>query len=120
MEIKRNSEIREIKGFEGSKIKKYFYPENTKNGIRFSIAYFTLEPGKRTLLHKLESSEVYFILEGIGILKINEELCKVQKDDCVYVQSMEEQLIENTGEIDLKFLCIVDPAWKEENDIILE
>ena len=120
MEIKRDFEVSEIKGFEGSKIKEYFRPENTKNGIRFSIAHFTLESGKRTLLHKLQSSEIYFILEGTGVFKINEESCIVQKDDCVYVQSMAEQLIENTGERDLKFLCIVDPAWKEENEIILE
>ena len=120
MYIKRNSEIIEVKGREGSKIKNYFHPENTKNEIKFSLAHFSLEPGKKTVLHKLQSSEVYYILEGCGILKINENSFEVQKDDSVYVPSMARQTIENTGNEDLKFLCIVDPAWKEENETILE
>jgi len=120
MSIKRNSEILEIKGFEGSKIKNYFRPDNTENGIRFSIAHFTLEPGKRTLLHKLQSSEIYYILEGSGILKINNELLEVQKNDSVYVPSMSKQCIENTGMKSLRFLCIVDPEWKKENETVLE
>ena len=120
MLIKRNSDISEIVGFECSKIKKYFDPENTQNGIRFSIVYCTLAQGKSTLLHKLKSSEIYYILEGSGILKVNNESKKVQKDDSVYVASMSEQKLENTGLQDLKFLCVVDPAWKEENEMVLE
>jgi len=120
MSIKRNSEIIEVKGREGSKIKNYFQPENTKNGIKFSLSHFTLEPRKKTFLHKLQSSEVYYILEGCGILKINDNSFEIQKDDSVYVPSMAEQKIENTGDEDLKFLCIVEPAWKEENEIVLE
>lgn len=30
-----------------------------------------------------------------------------------------EQYLENTGKNNLKFLCIVDPAWKKEDEAIL-
>jgi len=33
---------------------------------------------------------------------------------------MSEQYIENTGSGNLQFLCIVEPAWKPEDEIILE
>ena len=53
-------------------------------------------------------------------MKINDESFSVKKDDSIYVPPMSEQFLENTGEKDLRFLCIVDPAWKIEDEVILE
>ena len=53
-------------------------------------------------------------------LEINKERFHLKKDDSVYVPPNSEQFIENTGTIDLVFLCIVEPAWKIEDEIILE
>jgi mannose-6-phosphate isomerase-like protein (cupin superfamily) len=120
MLIKKSSEIESFQGNEGTKIKQYFHPHNTLNGISYSIAQFTLEPGKRSLNHKIKSSEIYYILEGEAILKIDQQFYQLGKDDSMYVPPMSEQLIENTGSINLRFLCIVEPAWKSEDEIILE
>jgi mannose-6-phosphate isomerase-like protein (cupin superfamily) len=120
MSLRRNSEIDSIQGDEGTKIKQYFHPHNTLNGINYSIAQFTLGPGKKSKLHKISSSEIYYILEGSGNLKIDEETHHIEKDDSAYVPPNSKQFIENTGSIDLKFLCIVGPAWKAENEILLE
>jgi mannose-6-phosphate isomerase-like protein (cupin superfamily) len=84
------------------------------------LAEFTIKQGKRSLRHKLQSSEIYYILEGVGNLRINDESFSVKKDDSIYVPPMSEQFIENTGTSDLRFLCIVDPAWKTEDEIVLE
>ena len=48
MSLRKNSEIKSIQGDEGTQIKQYFYPHNTLNGINYSIAQFTLEPGKKS------------------------------------------------------------------------
>ena len=120
MSVRKNSEIETISGNEGTKIKQYFHPHNTLNGIGYSLAQFTLEPKKRSLLHKIKSSEIYYILEGEAVLKIDDQSYQVKKDDSVYVPPMSEQYIENTGTEDLRFLCIVEPAWKPEDEIILE
>ena len=104
MSIKRGSEIPTVEGKEGTKIKQYFHPHNTRNGIRFSLAQFTLKPSKRSLLHKLQSSEVYYILEGKGVLTINSKKITVEKDDSVYVAPLSDQFIENSGTEDLRFL----------------
>ena len=120
MSLRRNSEIDIIQGNEGTKIKQYFHPHNTLNGINYSLAQFTLEPGKKSKLHKLSSSEIYYVLEGSGNLTINEESHILQKDDSVYVPPNAKQFIENLGKGDLKFLCIVEPAWKTENESLLE
>ncbi len=73
MSLRKNSEIKSIQGNEGTKIKQYFHPHNTLNGINYSMAQFTLEAGKKTKLHKMSSSEIYYILEGSVKLKIKED-----------------------------------------------
>ncbi len=120
MSLRKNSEIKSLHGDDGTKIKQYFHPHNTLNGINYSIAQFTLEPGKKSKLHKMSSSEIYYILEGSGNLKINEETYHLEKDDSVYVPPNSKQFIENIGSINLRFLCIVEPAWKANDEILLE
>jgi len=120
MSLRKNSEIKSIQGDEGTKIKQYFHPHNTLNGINYSMAQFTLEPGKKSKLHKMSSSEIYYILEGSGNLKIDEETYHLEKDDSAYVPPNSKQLIENTGSTNLRFLCIVEPAWKADDEILLE
>jgi len=120
MSIRKNSEIDSIVGNEGTKIKQYFHPHNTLNGINYSLAQFTLEPGEKSKLHKMSSSEIYYILEGEGKLTIDGESYLLQKDDSVYVSPNAKQFIENSGNKILKFLCIVEPAWKASDEILLE
>ncbi|MBA4459220.1 MAG: cupin domain-containing protein [Nitrosopumilaceae archaeon] len=119
MSLKRNSDIEPIQGNEGTRIKQFFHPHNTLEGIGYSLAQFTLEPGKSSKLHKLKSSEIYYILEGKANLRIEGENMKLGKDDSVYVPPNAVQNIKNIGNDDLRFLCIVEPAWKEEDEIIL-
>lgn len=120
MSVQRDSEIKSIQGNEGAQIKQYFHPHNTLNGINYSLAQFTLEPGKKSRLHKMRSSEIYYILEGKGRIKIDEETHNIEKDDSVYVPPNSKQFIENSGSANLRFLCIVEPAWKADDEIFLE
>ena len=120
MSLRKESEIEPIQGNEGTKVRQYFHPHNTLNGISYSIAQFTLEPGKRSKMHKMSSSEIYYILEGSGKMKIDGDIYNLEKDDSVYVPPNTTQLIENSGSADLRFLCIVEPAWKADDEILLE
>ncbi|NNM36236.1 MAG: cupin domain-containing protein [Nitrosopumilus sp.] len=120
MSLRKNSEIDSIQGDEGTKIKQYFHPHNTLNGINYSLAQFTLEPGKKSKLHKLNSSEIYYILEGSGNLRIDGKDHNLNHDDSAYVSPKSEQFIENTGTGNLRFLCIVEPAWEANDETILE
>ena len=120
MSLRKNSEIESIQGEEGTSIKQLFHPHNTLEGIGYSLAQFTLEPGKESKLHKLKSSEIYYILEGRANLRIGDEILELEKDDSAYVPPNSKQNIKNIGEKDLRFLCIVEPTWKASDEIILE
>ena len=63
-------------------------------------------------------SEVYYILRGRGRIHIGNEISDVNSGDAVYIPSYSAQHISNTGDGDLTFLCIVDPAWREEDEEI--
>ena len=117
---KKICDIDSIDGGEGTVIRQIFHPHNTLNGIRYSISHSELKPWKKSKLHKLKSSEIYYILQGEGNVFVDDESIKVSQDQVIYIPPFSKQMIENTGNIDLKFLCIVDPAWKQEDEIILE
>ena len=120
MTIKKLQDIEVLDGEEGTKIRQIFHPHNTLNGIRYSISHSELKPGKKSKLHKLKTSEVYYILQGEGNLQIDGEIFKVLKDQAIYIPPHSKQCIENTGDDELKFLCMVDPAWKHEDETVLE
>ena len=120
MIIKKLQDLQIIKGSEGTNICQIFHPHNTLSGIRYSISHCSLEPGKKSKLHKMKTSEVYFILEGKGVLHIDDEAIDVSKDNVIYIPPHSKQFIENTDQTELKLLCIVDPAWRQEDEVILD
>ena len=120
MTIRKLQDIEIIDGGEGTKIRQIFHPHNTLNGIRYSVSHSELQPGEKSKLHKMKTSEVYYILQGEGNLTIEEDVIKVSKDQAIYIPPHSKQCIENTGKNELKFLCIVDPAWKLDDEVVLE
>jgi mannose-6-phosphate isomerase-like protein (cupin superfamily) len=85
----------------------------------FSLAYAIVKPGQSTLVHKLStSSEIFYILKGEGVVHIEQESVPVHPGQVVYVPPNSKQFIQNTGYLDLTFLCLVSPQWKKENEKI--
>jgi len=120
MLIKKLQEIDSMEGEKGTTIHQIFHPHNTLNGIRFSISHSTLSCGKKSRLHKMKTSEIYYILEGEGKIHLDDQSLPISKDQAIYVPPLSKQYIENTGDSELNFLCIVDPAWRREDEILLE
>jgi mannose-6-phosphate isomerase-like protein (cupin superfamily) len=92
------------------------HPDKTDLAIRYSLAHAVVKPGQTSKPHKLKTSEVYYILEGEGIMHINGESEKIKPGQAIYIPPNSRQYIRNTGSSELKFLCIVDPAWRHEDE----
>lgn len=87
--------------------------------LPYSIVHVVLKPGMTSLPHFLkESSEVYFILEGQGEMHIDDESAAVAQGHAVYIPPGSKQYIQNTGTDDLKFLAIVHPMWRKEDEVV--
>ena len=52
-------------------------------------------------------------------MHIDEDAGLVEQSDTIYIPPHSVQFIENIDQTDLKFLCIVDPAWKIEDEEVL-
>ena len=115
---KRIEDIESFRGEEGTEIRQIFHPHNTLNGINFSLAHSIILPGKSSKPHKMKSAEVYFVLEGEGTIHIDNDVKEIHQNESVYVPPMAKQFLMNTGNIDLKVLCIVDPAWRQEDEVL--
>ena len=88
--------------------------------LPYSIVDVVLKPGMTSLPHLLkESSEVYYILEGRGEMHIDNESAAVAQGQAVYIPPGSKQYIQNMGTDDLKFLGIVHPMWRKEDEVIL-
>ncbi|HWP78257.1 MAG: cupin domain-containing protein [Thermoproteota archaeon] len=112
--------ISPVEGGEGTQIKQIFHPHNTMLGIRFSMARCTMQKNTKSKKHTLKSAEVYYITSGTGILHVDDKACELKAGHAVYVPPHSEQFVENTGDVPLEFLCIVDPAWRQEDETITE
>jgi len=117
MNIKDTEKLEVFSGQEGTEIRQIFSPEDTDNVIRYSIAHCTINPGKNSKPHIMKTSEVYYILEGNGIFHIGDGQREVKKNEAVFVPPNSRQFLENNGSVDLIALCIVDPAWRQEDEV---
>jgi mannose-6-phosphate isomerase-like protein (cupin superfamily) len=114
--------LHDIPGFragDGSFLRELLHPAKEPLGIGYSLAHASVRPGDRTLPHRLRSAEVYVILEGTGRMRVGDESAEVGPGQAVLIPPGEVQSLENTGASDLAFLCIVDPAWRAEDEEIL-
>ena len=107
--------------FAGDKtvLKELLHPDKQNIKIRYSLAHATVKPGKTSTPHTLKTSEVYYILEGEGKMHIDNESENIKAGQAIYIPPDSKQFIENIGKNDLKFLCIVDPAWRKEDEVVL-
>lgn len=105
---------------DNSVLRELINPHQDDLSVRYSFAVAMVEPGGTTYLHRLKNSEVYFILDGQGEMRVGDETAPVHAGHAVYIPPKAEQQITNTGDEDLLFVCIVDPAWREEDEEVLE
>jgi len=117
--IRNLGTLAEITAGDGTILREILRPGDKGVGIRYSLAHAKLPPGQNSRQHRLNSTKVYFIMEGEGIMQIDGERRPVAPGDCIYIPSGAVQHIENHGEGDLVFLCVVDPAWRKEDEQIL-
>ena len=101
-------------------LRELLHPDKADLKIGYSLAHAVVRPGKTTLSHRLKTSEVYYIMEGKGIMYIDEECAEVGPGMAIYIPPGAKQNIHNPGDRDLIFICMVDPAWKEEDEEVLE
>jgi mannose-6-phosphate isomerase-like protein (cupin superfamily) len=101
-------------------LKELFNPlKDLELDLRYSLAVGRIQMGGETYLHRLKSSEVYFLLKGTAEVYIDDEVGVVGAGQAFYVPPGSAQRVKNVGSEELLFACIVDPAWDADDEEIL-
>jgi mannose-6-phosphate isomerase-like protein (cupin superfamily) len=120
MMLTRLKDCPEFTAGDRTRLRELLHPEKSNVEVGYSLAHGYLDPGNRSSRHRLRSSEVYYFLAGEGTFTVGERSVTVSPGDVVYVPPGADQSLMNTGTGAIEFLCLVDPAWKMEDEEILE
>ena len=102
-----------------SVLRELLHPNKVAMKLRYSLAHATVLPGRKSVLHRLRASEVYYILGGRGVMHIDGEQRAVHAGQAIYIPPNARQYITALGRTPLRFLCIVDPAWRKQDEIVV-
>jgi len=105
---------------DSTRLRELLHPDKQPLELRYSLAHATLPVGETSQPHALKTSEVYYILSGHGEMHIEDETSLVEPGDAVYIPPQARQFIHNCGNEPLIFICIVDPAWRQEDETVFE
>lgn len=103
-----------------TRLREILHPDKHQLNLGYSLAHGTLGPGRRSKWHVLASSEVYYFIAGQGRFMIDDQVVSVEPGTTLYVPPGGKQSLENTGNSEIEFLCVVEPAWKVEDEQVLE
>ena len=120
MLVKKFNDCKEIIAGDATVLRETLNGLNDPVACRYSLAHARLAPGKTSLRHALKTTEVYYIVRGKGQMHINNEMQEVGPKDTIYIPPESVQYIENIGDEELEFLCIVDPAWRIEDEMVMK
>ncbi len=116
MFVKYLKDCQEFIAGDNSILRELLHPDKMDAHFRYSLAHAKVPIGEKTKPHRLRTSEVYYILSGNGLMHIDGESHEVGSECAVYIPPNAIQYIENSGNCDLEFLCIVDPAWRQSDE----
>ena len=106
---KDGSEIRELLAHRNSCIEKQ------------SLAEARVPIGQSITPHyHPQTEEIYYILEGLGEMRLGDERRSVGSGDAIAIPPGVEHQITNTGDVILKFLCCCAPPYEHEDTVLTE
>src|ERR1044071_3994247 len=91
----------------------------TASITRCSLAEEILLPGQTvTPHHHREIEEIYYIVEGRGVMTVGGEQQTVAAGDAVYVPRGHRHTLTNTGTEPIKLLLVCGPAFFYEDEVL--
>lgn len=120
MKVVNRRDVSQFITKDSSEIREILAPANS--GIRNqSLAEARLAPGMSTdeHFHPL-TEEIYYVLEGQGRLRVEDEECEVGHGDGIAILPGHRHKMWNTGGSPLVFLCCCSPAYSHDDTVITE
>src|SRR5262245_61125537 len=70
-----------------------------------------LQSGGQQRIHSHRPEQVYFILEGSGLMTVGSETERVAAGDCVFIPTGQPHGLKNDGDVVLRYFSAAAPAY---------
>ena len=94
---------------------KLVYPETGLDAKTLCMGLVEIDPGHASPLHRHNCEEVYYVLDGEGVLELEGENYPLTKGGCSLQRPNEKHLVRNTGTETLRLLVVggimLVPLW---------
>ena len=70
-----------------------------------------IQPGGAQRMHSHAPEQVYFILEGSGLMTVGDETRRVGPGDCIFIRSGESHGLKNDGTTILRYFSAAAPGY---------
>jgi mannose-6-phosphate isomerase-like protein (cupin superfamily) len=105
---------------DGSEIRELMHPALHGN-LNQSLAEATVARGCKTTLHRhRQTEEIYYVVQGAGMMVLGDEILPVQTGDAICIAPGTAHCIENTGTEPLRILCACAPPYDHDDTELLE
>src|SRR5262245_730246 len=83
----------------------------TSSAEQLTTTLAILQPGGEQRLHSHRPEQVYFILEGRGLMTVGSETQRVEPGDCIFIPSGQPHGLKNDGDATLRYFSAAAPAY---------
>lgn len=88
--------------------------EQTCEAKKLTTTIVEMQAGGIQRVHSHEPEQMYYILEGEGIMTVGDETRKVRAGDCVFFSSFTPHGLQNTGKATLRYFSAASPSFSVE------
>ena len=79
-----------------------------------AVTIVEMEPGGFQHRHSHEPEQMYFILEGSGLMTVDDETQEINPGDCIFFRANAAHGLKNSGEGKLVYLSAASPSFTRE------
>ena len=85
----------------------------TSSAEHLTTTLAVIQPGGEQRIHSHRPEQVYFILEGRGLMTVAGETQRVGLGDCIFIPSGEPHGLKNDGDVTLRYFSAAAPAYEQ-------
>lgn len=116
MLVKRVENCVAFEAVDGCSLRELLHPAHGDCDLPFSLAIAEVAVGECTHPHRLDRVEVYFVLQGVGRLHVDDARATIGAGAATVIPAGSVQWIESLGPETLRFAAIVSPPWDAAGD----
>ena len=116
MLVKQSAACMPFIAIDGCTIRELLHPAHGDCELPYSLAIAEVASSAHTHPHRLDRTEVYFVLDGRGRLHVDDTTATLDPGTAAMIPAGSVQWIENLGPCVLRFAAIVSPPWDAAGD----